>query len=90
MSWWTDVVDVIQGIGGNFDSSAAAGESIGTTAVGYAGAWGSIIGFLEAITDWHLWASLGWIALGAIMMTAGAVLWLKKSQYLPSAVPVPV
>ena len=52
-------------------------------------AWGAIVAFLEAMTDWHLWASLGWVVLGVGMIITGAVLWLKKAGYLPSAVPVP-
>lgn len=42
------------------------------------------------ILDVHMWRSIGWIVLGVVLMVAGIILWLKKENYLPSAVPVPV
>ena len=42
------------------------------------------------ILDVHMWRSIGWIVLGVVLMVAGILLWLKKENYLPSAVPVPV
>jgi hypothetical protein len=34
--------------------------------------------FWDGITDWHLWASLGWITLGVFLMWAGLRMWLGK------------
>ena len=42
------------------------------------------------ILDIHMWRSIGWITLGAVLLVLGILLWLKKENYLPSAVPVPV
>jgi hypothetical protein len=42
------------------------------------------------ILDIHMWRSIGWITLGLVLMVLGLLLWLKKENYLPSAVPVPV
>lgn len=37
----------------------------------------ALAAFFAEITDYHLWRSLAWLALGVLMMGAGAVLWLK-------------
>jgi hypothetical protein len=42
------------------------------------------------LTDAALWRSLGWIALGVILIVLGLVLWLRKSGVIPDVVPVPV
>lgn len=42
------------------------------------------------LLDVHMWRSIGWIVLGAVLLIIGILLWLKKENYLPSAVPVPV
>lgn len=31
-----------------------------------------------AVTDWHFWASLGWIIAGAVLAVMGLRLWLGK------------
>lgn len=46
--------------------------------------------FVGYLGDVAMWRSLGWLLLGVIMVIAGILLWLKKENYLPSAVPVPV
>ena len=46
--------------------------------------------FYDAVTDGKMWRSLGWLLLGAILLILGIMLWLKKENYLPSAVPVPI
>jgi len=46
--------------------------------------------FYSAVTDGKMWRSLAWILLGMLLMVTGILLWLKKENYLPSAVPVPV
>lgn len=48
--------------------------------------------FFTTVTDWHFWASLGWILLGLVLMAAGIRLWLGKPLLpkMPAAVPVPV
>lgn len=46
--------------------------------------------FFQQITRVEMWRSLAWIVGGAIMVIAGAVLWLKKEGVIPDAVPVPI
>lgn len=54
--------------------------------------------FFTTVTDWHFWASLGWLLFGLSLMIMGIRLWLGKpalpkipgSGSLPSVVPVPV
>ena len=96
MSAWTDIWDVIKGVNaagtGNFaGAEQAAVSSPATQAAGNAtGAWGAITGFLLALTDWHLWASLGWLLLGLVLIVMGARLWLGKSALPapPAVIPV--
>jgi hypothetical protein len=45
--------------------------------------------FFTELWDAALWRSLGWLALGVLLLVTGAALWLKKANYLPAAVPVP-
>ena len=44
------------------------------------------------LADWHMWASLGWIVVGLVLLVAGIRLWLGKPVLpsMPSVVPVPV
>jgi hypothetical protein len=46
--------------------------------------------FFQQITRVEMWRSLGWIALGVVMIIVGASLWLRKEGFIPDAVPVPV
>jgi hypothetical protein len=52
---------------------------------------GHFIGvFVTDITDIAMWRSLGWIALGAVLVIIGIIMWLKQSDLLPDVMPVPV
>jgi hypothetical protein len=42
------------------------------------------------LSDLSMWRSLGWLLLGAVLIILGIVLWLKKENFLPSVVPLPV
>ena len=67
---------------------AAANESIGQQAAKAAatGSWsGALIGFLVAMTDWHLWASLGWLVLGLALILIGIRMW--TGRLAPPGVP---
>jgi hypothetical protein len=46
--------------------------------------------FAGYLGDISMWRSLGWLLLGAVMIILGILLWLKKENFLPSVVPVPV
>lgn len=54
-----------------------------------AASWTQAIGrFFARLSDWHLWASLGWIALGIILMLIGLRLWIGKLT--PAGTPGPI
>lgn len=36
--------------------------------------------FVGELSDWHMWASLGWIALGLILLFTGLALWARLPQ----------
>jgi hypothetical protein len=46
--------------------------------------------FVTHLTDVHMWISLGWLALGLLLLVAGIVWLLRKSGVLPKTTPVPV
>lgn len=46
--------------------------------------------FIAHITDLYMWISLGWISLGLVLLVVGILMWLRKADLIPSAVPVPV
>lgn len=39
----------------------------------------TLVAFFAELTDYRLWRSLAWLLLGIILMTGGAVIWLKTS-----------
>ena len=86
MSAWSDVWDLIQATvaadSGNWQAgtSAALASGVPQAAASGSGVWGAITGFIVAITDWHLWASLGWLLLGVALIVTGVTLWLKLPQ----------
>lgn len=86
MSAWTDVWDLIKATvavdSGDYQAatSDALGSGVPQAAASGAGAWGAITGFLTAITDWHLWSSLGWLLLGLVLIVTGVALWLRLPQ----------
>ena len=74
-------------------NSAAATGGGSTSILGLLPGWSqaqALVAFVGELSDWHLWASLGWLALGAILVVLGVYLWLKKADVIPAAVPVPV
>ncbi len=82
MSWWEDVAQALEpGFLLATHDPAWDAENQGTEAAiaSSTGFMGSITAFLEALADWRMWASLGWILLGLALVIAGAMLWLKKS-----------
>jgi hypothetical protein len=102
MSAWQDVWNLITS---TFDVTenpasivATEGEpgSVGSDAItagnvvgGVAGAWGAVEAFLTVATDWHLWASLGWLLAGLVLVAIGVRMWAGKSAVpLPAVLPV--
>lgn len=57
---------------------------------GVTGALGAFEGIAQALTDGSLWRSLGWLAMGIILLIVGIMLWLKENNILPEVVPVPI
>lgn len=47
-------------------------------ALGEIGHWAGVI--VTALTDVHMWVSLGWLALGLVLIVMGLLLWLKVPQ----------
>lgn len=47
-------------------------------ALGEIAHWAGVI--ITNLTDVHMWISLGWMALGLILITMGILLWLKVPQ----------
>ncbi len=71
----------------------AAGNAISTgkgDIKAVTGSWGFVKAFAEHLADGKMWRSLGWIVLGVILMFTGLMLWLRKADVIPAAVPVPV
>lgn len=65
-----------------------AAQNANFNPLGWLGAIGHWIGEAVAhILDVHMWRSIGWITLGVVLLVLGLLLWLKKENYLPSAVP---
>ena len=62
----------------------------GQQIINQSGYWGALIGFLESVTDPAMYRSLAWILLGAILVIAGAFLWLRQNDLIPKTQPVPV
>jgi hypothetical protein len=105
MSGWTDVWNLIQeaasgaSIAGGGSTAAyesqltqpnTVGSTVNTGAQAAGGAWGAITGFLVAIADWHLWASLGWVLLGIALIVIGLRMWAGKNVLPPVPPIVPV
>jgi len=44
--------------------------------------------FFQEITNVHMWESLGWIALGIILILLGAWWWVGRPT--PAPIPIPV
>ena len=94
MSAWTDIWDeikiVIAAGNGNIGGAeqAAAGSPQVQAAGSATGAWGAITGFIIAMTDWHLWSSLGWLLLGLALILVGIRMW--TGRLAPPGVPGPL
>jgi hypothetical protein len=96
MSGWTDVWDLISDVVNplqlteNIGDSSTSDQLLGASASAAqgTGVFGAIVAFLTALADWHMWASLGWVLLGVVLILAGVRLWTGKLG--PSVVPVPV
>jgi hypothetical protein len=67
-------------------AALAAGVTNPLAFLGEIGHWFGIL--VSALTDVHLWISLGWLTLGLVLLGFGIVFWLKKENYLPNVVPV--
>jgi hypothetical protein len=87
MSVWDDIVVGAQNVagllGGDPNSATAQAEaSLGSGAglgglSGLGGITATLAAFFADVTSIAMWRSLGWLALGILMMAAGVYLWLK-------------
>jgi hypothetical protein len=91
MSFWSDIVQDVQAIilgasGGSASTIAAQDTSglAGTQEAAQAaeGSTAAVVTTVEGIwsklTDWRIWASLGWILLGVALMFLGLLLWMRR------------
>jgi hypothetical protein len=79
----------VAGQGNNLKNAGAAVASPVTGIIEI----GSVLkAFFTAVTDWHLWASAGWIVLGLVLAAMGIRLWLGKPALPspPAVLPLPV
>jgi hypothetical protein len=91
VSVWSDIADLIQGVQGTAtpaEQAQLAGSTPATLASG--GVGDDLAAFFADLTDKKTWISLGWLALGILLLFLGAALWLKKEGALPSVIPLPV
>lgn len=70
------VYSTVVGNYGNVNAQATASTSVNNPAAAFLQ---PVISFLGALTDVHLWRSLGWIVLGLLIMIIGLIMWLRKS-----------
>lgn len=65
-------------------------KGVNSTSDALSGVAGAISAFYQVLTNTAIWASLGWLILGLVLMVLGLVLWLGKDAkgYLPPIVPV--
>jgi len=88
-NWWSDWWGDIEK---NFESGKKAGEKVGdkiNKAAGtpdVSGAMSSLsdtLSFSKAVwlnvSDYRMWRSLGWLALGILLMILGFVVWNRKA-----------
>ena len=73
---WKDITSIFSGVA----DTAHALDAIGS----------SIAAFGAMISDIYMWRSLGWILIGAIVMIAGILSWMKKAGFEPPVPPIPV
>lgn len=69
-SWWQDLPTIFGGIGGTILGGSGALGSLSET-----GHWLGVI--VSNITDIHMWISLGWMALGLLLVIIG-ISWLLR------------
>ena len=101
MSWWSDLVDIIAQGPVQGGAEAVSSEVTGTT-IGPPGANSNISGSLSGLggllttinaiwanlRDYKMWRSLGWLALGIVLMLLGASMWVGMSSKIPPVLPV--
>jgi uncharacterized membrane protein YedE/YeeE len=97
MSVWGDIANMVNGANdvtnpaaGVTSAGLSAAGGVANAASGAGGIADALSAFFAAVTDVYMWRSLGWLALGIVLLFAGAALWLKKEGALPSVIPLPV
>ena len=78
-------VDITPG-GGITTSNPLSG--ITGIAHGIAAISGVIKGIWDTLTNWRMWASLGWLVLGVVLLIAGMLMW--KGKQIAQVAPGPV
>jgi hypothetical protein len=75
---------------GGLASSGSQGFGLPNPLSGLAAIAAALAKLVGYLSDLALWKSIGWLILGAVLILAGVLLWLRKADVLPSVVPLPV
>jgi hypothetical protein len=73
---WKDITGIFSGVADTAHAIDAVGAALS--------AFGALI------SDKFMWRSLGWILIGAIVMIAGILSWMKKAGFEPPVPPIPI
>lgn len=78
------------GLGQDFQNAPAQAfgdiaSGLGLTEIGH-----YVGDFVTHLTDGAMWRSLGWLALGLVLMIVGILMLLRKQDLIPDVLPVPV
>lgn len=81
MSFWSDLLDIISSSAGNEEAVTSPSSTVGPDlATSWPGSFLTLAeGVWAALTDGKLWRSLGWLALGIVLMLLGLLWWLGPS-----------
>jgi hypothetical protein len=86
----SDINDIIQDLTNPFKDIEEGFDATEAEVIEFAHFIGFMEALVEAATDPKTWASLGWIALGVILMIMGARMLFGKSALpsFPAVIPV--
>ena len=88
MSWWSDLVLAVESAqGGESNVLQTSGPAVAQTPAPLKGIIDTINGITALLKDFKLWRSVGWLALGVVLILMGAWLIVGKPMMPP---PVPL
>lgn len=72
--------DTLNSKGPGSDSGSVAAQAISSFVPGAGGLIAEVTAFLKDLGDASTWKSLGWMALGAVLLIIGIALWVGKME----------